>query len=118
MIVSGRGVAPLMKEFALGSGVPADKVLLEDQGETTRTQAERIREMAARLPPGPRVLLTSDFHMLRARLTFEKAGLAVVALPIPDHRKRYNQLPLRFPVVWELVEESAKLVGYRLRGWI
>lgn len=118
MVVSGSGVAPLMKEFAVGCGVPADAIITEELGDTTRNQADRVREIVSKLPPGPRVLVTSDFHMLRARRTFEKAGLSVVPMPIPDHRKRYNQLHLRMAVFWELVEETTKLAGYRIRGWI
>lgn len=45
--------------------------------------------------PRPVVLLTSDYHMFRARRMFEKAGLKVVPMPIPDGLKRATRLTLR-----------------------
>jgi len=60
--------------------------------------------------PRPVVLLTSDYHMFRARRMFEKAGLKVVPMPIPDGLKRATRLTLRWWVFLDLVRESAAIV--------
>ncbi|MFM9073019.1 MAG: YdcF family protein [Cyanobium sp.] len=48
-----------------------------------RNTAEEARAVAARLPRGSRVLLvTSAFHMARAKALFERQGLVVVPYPV------------------------------------
>ena len=64
------------------------------------------------------MLLTSDFHMYRAQRTFKKAGLDVLPRPFPDVRKRATSLLGRWEAFLDLTYETAKIVGYYVRGWI
>lgn len=84
---------------------------------TTRENALRVSEMLGK-SPGRVVLLTSDFHMYRAYRTFRKCGLDVTARPFPDAGKQANTLAMRWPVFIGLLQETAKIIGYRARGWI
>ena len=78
-----------MGRFLTASGIPPDKILLETNSASTRENALFTAAMIQTLP-GTKVLLTSDYHMFRARRAFEAAGLHVVPRPFPDVLKQYN----------------------------
>ncbi len=74
----------VLAEYARAFGVPADRIVVTSKVSNT---ADEAREVAAllqpRLPRPPRVLLvTSAFHMPRARQIFEQQGLAVEPFPV------------------------------------
>ena len=56
--------------------------------------------------------------MYRAYRTFRKPGLDVVPVPFPDAIKRGLFWQGRWPAFLDLVVESAKILYYRVRGWI
>jgi uncharacterized SAM-binding protein YcdF (DUF218 family) len=118
IVVSGEqaGAAP-MRDFMVCQGVPAEAIALEPRSASTRENAEFTAALL-KTEAGKRVLLTSDYHMYRARRAFEKAGLAVLPRPFPDAAKRINQRPNRWPVFCELIRETIKIGYYYARGWI
>lgn len=117
MILSGADpAATLMRDFIVCQGVPAGAIVLETRSTSTRENALFTAQLARSLP-GPYVLLTSDYHMRRAAGAFRKAGLAVTTRPFPDAEKRLNDWRDRWRVFLDLLQESAKAVYYRLRGW-
>jgi uncharacterized SAM-binding protein YcdF (DUF218 family) len=117
LLVSGKDVAPLMRTFLLCQGVPAGAIQLEENSTSTRENAlEAARRLAS--TPGRKVLVTSDYHMFRARRAFAKAGLAVRACPFPDVIKSSNSLAARWTGFLTLTQETAKIVYYKARGWI
>jgi uncharacterized SAM-binding protein YcdF (DUF218 family) len=68
------------RQQALALGLPAKALAVTPY---VRNTAEEARAVAAQLPRGSRVLLvTSAFHMPRARVLFERQGLAVVPYPV------------------------------------
>jgi uncharacterized SAM-binding protein YcdF (DUF218 family) len=67
---------------------------------------------------GRKVLLTSDYHMYRAYWCFRRAGVDVIPRPVPEMLKRVSSWPTRWTAAIELSIETAKIVGYRFRGWI
>ncbi|MDX2180006.1 MAG: YdcF family protein [Bryobacteraceae bacterium] len=115
IVVSGRA-APNMADNLIARGVPAAAVLVESQSVSTRDSAEALAAMAGKWPPEP-VLLTSDYHMYRARRAFEKAGLRVRPRPFPDAIKAAQRVNGRWTAFCLLVEETAKIAAYRWRGW-
>ncbi|MBI2347263.1 MAG: YdcF family protein [Deltaproteobacteria bacterium] len=59
--------------------------------------------------------------MLRAKLTFEKAGFTVYPAPIPWERLSAGNFELRFgriPLLHNIVYEYGGLVLYWWRGWL
>lgn len=112
VIVSG---PPSMRDFLVAGGVAADHIQMETRSTNTRENAVFAKALHR---GGPVVLLTSDYHMFRAVRTFRKAGMEVTPDPIPDAGKRIQHLALRWEVFVSLVEESAKILYYRARGWI
>jgi uncharacterized SAM-binding protein YcdF (DUF218 family) len=120
IIVSGGGSfhpADLMRDFLVASGVPADRITVEDHSLSTRENAVYTKQLITanneRL-----VLLTSDYHMYRALRVFQKVGLQVAPRPFPDIVKRSSSLTERWPAFFELCEESVKTAYYWARGWI
>jgi Uncharacterized conserved protein len=77
---SGRE-ADIAKRELIALGMPADKVIAENQSLTTRQNAmntEKVLKQRRFVRP---VLVTSAFHMRRAVLNFQKAGVRVVPYP-------------------------------------
>jgi uncharacterized SAM-binding protein YcdF (DUF218 family) len=117
VVVAGAGAAPLIRDFLVGHGVPADAITLEEASTSTRENALNVARLLAGTP-GTKVLLTSDYHMFRARRAFRKAGLEVRPRPFPDAIKQCNHYIARWPAFAGLVVESGKIVYYFWRRWI
>lgn len=112
--ISGGGpmevpMAESMKTFLVASGVPESLIRIEGQSRSTWESAQRMSRLLE-AESRPIALLTSDYHMFRARRMFEKAGLKVSPMPIPDGLKRATRLRLRWWVFLDLVRESAAVV--------
>jgi uncharacterized SAM-binding protein YcdF (DUF218 family) len=109
-------LAAEMGRFAVGLGVPADVITLEERSLSTRENALFTADLV-RSWPGSKVLMTSDYHMLRSRRAFERAGLAVRPAPIPDVAKRWNRWTARWDCMVTVAVELVKLGWYRSHGW-
>jgi uncharacterized SAM-binding protein YcdF (DUF218 family) len=117
LLISGdRGVTIPMRDFIVSQGVPAAAVVVEDRSNSTHENAS-FSVPILRGWPGPYVLLTSDYHMWRARRSFERAGIAVEPRPLPDAGKRITQWTGRWPVFLDLIVETSKIGYYWVRGW-
>jgi uncharacterized SAM-binding protein YcdF (DUF218 family) len=106
-----------MRDFLLSAGVPADRLIIEEQSTSTRENAVNVKQLLASFP-GRKVLLTSDYHMFRAYHAFRKAGLDVLPRPFPDAIKRSGFYAERWPIFITLCEEAVKSAYYYARGWI
>lgn len=119
VIVSGGGaesIAAPMADYLISHGVPREAVTLEPASHSTRENAVNT---AALVRAGAKpVLVTSDFHMLRARRAFRKAGVETLAFPVPDAVKQNNNWRRRWLVFLTQAEETVKIAWYRWQGWI
>jgi uncharacterized SAM-binding protein YcdF (DUF218 family) len=76
----------VLKEYALDMDVPPEHMLITDKVSNTEAEAPAVAELFGKregvhLPP--RVLLvTSAYHMRRAIMLFERAGLEVIPFPV------------------------------------
>ena len=112
-----QSMAATMRDFLAASGVPREILHVEERSRNTRENALYTAALIHDWP-GRKVLLTSDYHMFRARRAFAKAGLVTTPRPIPDALKRFNRYVQRWPCFWTLVLETGKIGYYRARGWI
>jgi uncharacterized SAM-binding protein YcdF (DUF218 family) len=117
IVLTGAGVAEGMSDFLRAQGVPAGALQIETRARDTRENALNLRAMLAGAPE-PVVLMTSDYHMFRARRVFTRLGIAVLARPIPDATKRAVNASERWSVFMGEAVETAKIGYYFLRGWI
>src|SRR6185437_4100481 len=112
-----RSVASTMAVYMAGSGIPRDRIFLEERSTSTRENALFTKQMIGSWP-GKRVLLTSDLHMFRARRVFEKAGLPAEPRPVPDVTVDWDRPFDRIPAAASILIEFLKIAYYRARGWI
>jgi len=117
VVVSGKEAAPVMRDYLIFRGVPAEAITVEDKSTSTRENALFTARLLAG-EAGKKVLVTSDMHMWRARRAFRKAGLDAVGVPFPYGRKLGNRAALRWGLFVNLLAETAKTAYYGLRGWI
>ena len=114
---SGTPISLSMSDWLRCHGVPAEKIFVERTSFSTRENALRTEELLKTLP-GRKVLLTSDYHMFRARRVFARLGMQVLPLPVPDVEKRAGSRLSRWSAFVDLVLETCKIAYYWLRGWI
>lgn len=71
----------VLRRMALRFGVPADAVLVSGPAQNTEQESVAVRRL---LEPGVQriVLVTSAFHMSRAKRLFEQAGFVVTPYPV------------------------------------
>lgn len=117
LISGGPRLSAPMREFLVCQGVPAEAVVIEEKSTSTRENALFSKPLLAAWP-GPVVLLTSDYHMFRARHAFAKAGVQVLPHPFPDAIKRSANRLNRWASFWGLAAETAKIGYYKWNGWI
>ena len=116
IVVSGGG-GPGILNFLLAEGVPRDAIVAEWQSKSTRENGIETARLIQGMP-GKKVLLTSDFHMYRAIRVFQKLGIEVTPMAIPDVLHSTEHWDGRFCAFETMVVESVKIVYYAARGWI
>ena len=116
IVVSGGG-GPGILDFLVTNGVPADAIVAEWQSRSTRENGIEVARIIQGMP-GKKVLLTSDFHMYRALRVFRKLGMDVTPMPAPDALHATQHWTGRFSAFENMCVETAKIVDYRLHGWI
>jgi uncharacterized SAM-binding protein YcdF (DUF218 family) len=117
IIVSGKDSAPGMRDFFVLSGVPADRVHVETDATNTWENAKFTAQLL-KGTPGSVVVITSDYHVFRARRAFLKAGIAVSTAGVPDITKRSDEHFARPQLFIVEIRETAAIVYYWWRGWI
>jgi uncharacterized SAM-binding protein YcdF (DUF218 family) len=138
MVLSGGGIAwrqgpgslpesRQMSVLARELGVPDQAMILESHSRNTRENAWFTREiLREKGRTGPVMLVTSAFHMPRARACFEKLGMTVIPCPADfrsDAFKKRSALDF-LPDAGALedativLREYTGMLYYRLRGWI
>ncbi len=88
----GASNADVMRQMALADGVPANAIVEEPQAEDTWGNAVFTRPILEQLGARKIILVTSPYHVQRARLTFEAAyagsGIQITAHAAPDSEWR------------------------------
>jgi vancomycin permeability regulator SanA len=102
--------ADVMRDYLLSSGVPADRILVDRQGYTTFDSAVQARALLG--PRGLRsvVLCSQYYHLPRARLAFERAGLGPVTTA-------HAPLPAEWHEPWSLLREWVGYYVYLVRPY-
>ena len=76
-----RAEGEILREIAIAAGVPAERIVLTPPAMNTADEAVGLRSLLAS-DAGPVILVTSAFHMTRARALFEQQGLSVIEYPV------------------------------------
>ncbi|WP_072708930.1 YdcF family protein [Lacicoccus alkaliphilus] len=102
-------------EFAIALGIPEDAVIEETEATSTYTNAVLTLEMMEELNFESALVVTSDFHMKRSMLSFERVNagrfeLTYVAALSENGEKWHERSYAR--LLW--AKEFYKIWGYRL----
>ena len=77
----------VLKEYAIAIGIPLEKILVTKDVENTSDEAMAVKELIS--PSNRIILVTSAYHMYRARKLFENHGLEIISYSV-DFKTRSN----------------------------
>lgn len=86
--------AEIAQAILLRLGVPADKIIIENQSINTTENARFCQAMLVTYGLKRPILVTSAFHMRRAVKQFEKVGVTVTAFPTDYQTNVYSKLEI------------------------
>ena len=99
---SGCTEAAVMRDILAERGIPDDRMILEDQAETTKANFRNTAQIIDSSKPV--VLISSNYHMDRAVKTAKNAGFSnVLRLPAPSSFRSFGANVL-YEVILELNE--------------
>ena len=86
----GKPEGEYLRDVAMKYGIPKKYILLSENVENTDQEAKAVRKILSTDDPKV-ILVTSAFHMPRAKKVFEAAGITVIPFPV-DFRSRAEKL--------------------------
>lgn len=122
-----RPESELLRDAMMVMGVPGEAIILEDKSNNTHENAVETAKMLEKLGlrPGECVLVTSAFHMRRARACFRKQGIEMEVFPTdfytePQlHPDAYIIPKPEALILWQkLFKEWIGLAAYKVAGYI
>jgi uncharacterized SAM-binding protein YcdF (DUF218 family) len=79
----------VLKEYAISNGISSEKILVTKDVENTAEEAVAVKEL---ISPSKRIILvTSAYHMYRAKKLFEKQGFEVIPYKV-DYKTSLNKI--------------------------
>lgn len=97
--------------YVLARGVPADAILLEDEGRTTWQSLQRTDAIMRRQRLSKAILVSDPFHALRLRRMARDLGLHAVISPVKHSAIRSRHKKLQY-----ILREVGTYTLYRLFG--
>ena len=80
----------VLKEYAISNSIPSENILVTKGVENTADEAVAIKEL---ISPSKRIILvTSAYHMYRAKRLFEKQGFEVIPYKVDYKTSGNNQV--------------------------
>jgi len=77
----------MLKEYAISNGVPSEKIFVTKDVENTADEAVAVKELIS--PSNRIILVTSAYHMYRAKKLFEKQKFDVISYKV-DYKASGN----------------------------
>ena len=78
----------VLKEYAISNGIPYEKIYVTKDVENTANEAVAVKELVS---PSKRIILvTSAYHIYRAKRLFEKQGFEVIPCKV-DYKSARNK---------------------------
>ena len=117
-----RSEAAACREILRASQVPASAILLEEQSRSTEENAIFSKGIMEAMEIADVVLVSDNYHMLRANWLFQMQGIETFYSPAPARRMRppqsypYSVIREFAAFNWHLVKEALKIPVTRLEG--
>jgi uncharacterized SAM-binding protein YcdF (DUF218 family) len=81
-----------LKEFSIKFGIPKESILLTDNVQNTSQEAKSIKKLLTE-PNANIILVTSAFHMPRAKIVFEGVNIKVIPFAV-DFRASIKKITI------------------------
>ncbi len=82
----------VLKEYAISNGLPAEKVIVTKDVVNTADEAVAVKELISQ---SKRIIIvTSAYHMYRAKMLFEKQGFEVIPYKVDYKTIKYSKLTI------------------------
>jgi uncharacterized SAM-binding protein YcdF (DUF218 family) len=78
----------VLKEYAISNGISSEKIFVTKNVENTADEAVAVKELIS--PINKIILVTSAYHMYRAKRLFEKQGIEVIPFKV-DYKVGRNK---------------------------
>ena len=78
----------VLKEYAISNGIPTENILITKDVKNTADEAVAVKELIS--PSKKIILVTSAYHMYRAKMLFQKEGFLVIPYKIDYKVNRNN----------------------------
>jgi len=82
----------VLKEYAISNGIDSEKILVTIDVENTADEAFAVKELIS--PSKKIILVTSAYHMYRAKRLFEKQGFIVIPYKVDYKAVGYNKITI------------------------
>jgi uncharacterized SAM-binding protein YcdF (DUF218 family) len=107
-----------MAQLAGNLRFPSRDIIIERKSNRTYESAVMVKKIMDNLGLKDAVLVTSSYHMLRSKLTFEHAGVVVYPASTAPIEK-YTTGPVQRLLLFQAVlHEYLGLAYYKWKGWI
>jgi uncharacterized SAM-binding protein YcdF (DUF218 family) len=80
----------VLKEYPISNGIPSEKILVTKDVENTADEAVAVKELIG--PNKKIILVTSAYHMYRAKRLFKKQGFIVIPYKVDYKASGNNQV--------------------------
>jgi uncharacterized SAM-binding protein YcdF (DUF218 family) len=79
----------VLKDYAISNGIPSEKIFITKDVENTADEAKAVKEL---IDPSKRIILvTSAYHMYRAKRLFEKQVLNIIPYKVDYKASRIKE---------------------------
>jgi len=80
----------VLKDYAISNGIPSKKIFVTKDVENTADEAVAVKELIS--PSKKIILVTSAYHMYRAKRLFEKQGIEVLPFKVDYKVSRKKEI--------------------------
>lgn len=112
--------AESMRDLALAQGIPAERIVLEQQATNTHENVAFVDAILREHQWTSILLVSSPYHMRRAMLVWRKVAPVVTVTPTPPDQSQFydHTRGATLEQVRGILQEYLAIVGYWRRGWI
>lgn len=82
----------VLKDYAISNGIPSEKIFVTKDVENTADEAVAVKELIS--PSKKIILVTSAYHMYRAKRLFEKEGFIVTPYKVDYKGERNKEITI------------------------
>jgi uncharacterized SAM-binding protein YcdF (DUF218 family) len=111
--------AGIQSEWLKLAGVPEEAIIVERQSTRTYESGQQVSKIMRQRGLRSAVVVASELDVPRVRLVFEKMGMPVSFLAVPEFKPPEKLLSVSgFSFFCHATYEYAALTFYKLKGWI